>query len=387
MSFILTASDMSGSVLQLTSPESGITQAKAYSAYGDTEHTAGNTRVPGFNGERRDPGTGASHLGNGYRAYSPVLMRFNCPDSMSPFGAGGINPYAYCAGDPVNNSDPSGHMSIQGGMGIGLGGLGLSLGIVSLGLSTTVTRGTAAVLMAGMAASATSIVSGAASENSDALGWLSLATGLVGLTLTGYGATKVLSNSALSARLNAITTLGLSGRGAPRAAEQWQTAGLLRLPNEILENITYRLDNSSLAALGATNRRLHSIVSRPRAKRTIDSQERIRCYIDQYGMGEDFSLHILQGLWHSKELNGLIPDAFRPLFGHYHQDDASSKVNKPYYSFSASHGVMAKGQPISHHEAYGWLRDLDAASFHEGKHRYGPNVGKERYGTADFMLP
>ncbi len=37
-------------------------------------------------------------LGNGYRAYSPVLMRFNSPDSWSPFGEGGVNAYAYIEG-------------------------------------------------------------------------------------------------------------------------------------------------------------------------------------------------------------------------------------------------------------------------------------------------
>ncbi|ANN67452.1 hypothetical protein BAU06_15110 [Bordetella bronchialis] len=37
-------------------------------------------------------------------------MRFNAPDFYSPFGPGGINSYAYCAADPVNRIDPSGHM-------------------------------------------------------------------------------------------------------------------------------------------------------------------------------------------------------------------------------------------------------------------------------------
>ncbi|WP_167519935.1 RHS repeat-associated core domain-containing protein [Serratia proteamaculans] len=78
-----------------------------------------------FNGERLDPVTGTTHLGNGYRAYSPVLMRFTCPDSWSPFGGGGMNPYAYCEGDPINRADPSGHMSWQAGLGIGLGILGI----------------------------------------------------------------------------------------------------------------------------------------------------------------------------------------------------------------------------------------------------------------------
>jgi len=38
-----------------------------------------------------------------------VLMRFNSPDSLSPFGKGGVNAYAYCAGDPVNRADANGH--------------------------------------------------------------------------------------------------------------------------------------------------------------------------------------------------------------------------------------------------------------------------------------
>jgi RHS repeat-associated protein len=65
-----------------------------------------------FNGERPDPLTGHYHLGNGYRQFNPVLMRFNSPDSLSPFSDGGKNAYAYCGGDPVNRSDPNGKFSI-----------------------------------------------------------------------------------------------------------------------------------------------------------------------------------------------------------------------------------------------------------------------------------
>ncbi|MGP5107872.1 RHS repeat-associated core domain-containing protein, partial [Pseudomonas helleri] len=79
----------------------------AYTAAGYS--TADEQRVLGFNGERDDKTTGHYLLGNGYRAFNPVLMRFNSPDSWSPFGDGGINAYAYCAGDPVNRTDPTGH--------------------------------------------------------------------------------------------------------------------------------------------------------------------------------------------------------------------------------------------------------------------------------------
>lgn len=65
----------------------------------------------GFNGQRRDPVTGWYHLGNGYRVYNAVLMRFHTPDRWSPFTSGETNPYIYCAGDPINRVDPSGHSS------------------------------------------------------------------------------------------------------------------------------------------------------------------------------------------------------------------------------------------------------------------------------------
>ncbi|WP_412177811.1 RHS repeat-associated core domain-containing protein [Pseudomonas coronafaciens] len=51
-------------------------------------------------------------MGNGYRAYNPVLMRFHSQDSLSPFGEGGLNAYAYGEGDSVNRVDPTGHINI-----------------------------------------------------------------------------------------------------------------------------------------------------------------------------------------------------------------------------------------------------------------------------------
>ncbi|WP_095081383.1 RHS repeat-associated core domain-containing protein [Pseudomonas sp. Irchel s3h17] len=81
----------------------------AYTPYGHRVPENGLLSLLGFNGERPDPVTGNYLLGNGYRAFSPVLMRFNSPDNWSPFGDGGLNPYAYCVGDPVNRRDPTGH--------------------------------------------------------------------------------------------------------------------------------------------------------------------------------------------------------------------------------------------------------------------------------------
>lgn len=83
--------------------------AIAYAPYGHSDQLMALPGLPGFNGQQPDPVTGHYLLGNGYRAYNPVLMRFNSPDNLSPFGKGGLNAYAYCGGDPVNRSDPSGH--------------------------------------------------------------------------------------------------------------------------------------------------------------------------------------------------------------------------------------------------------------------------------------
>lgn len=84
-------------------------QSLVYTAYGHLMPGGGLLGLLGFNGELPDPVTGHYTLGNGYRAFNPVLMRFNSSDSLSPFGKGGLNAYAYCLGDPVNRSDPTGH--------------------------------------------------------------------------------------------------------------------------------------------------------------------------------------------------------------------------------------------------------------------------------------
>jgi RHS repeat-associated protein len=138
-----------------------------------------NSDVPGFNGERRDPVSGHLHPGQGYRAYSPALMRFTCPDRWSPSGSGGINPYVYCAGDPVNRADPSGHTSLAGWVNI-LGGI---VGILSVpftgGSSLAITAVLAA--MSGVLAVASAAEENAFPEASAIMGWISLAAGLPGI--------------------------------------------------------------------------------------------------------------------------------------------------------------------------------------------------------------
>ncbi|MGE8387924.1 MAG: RHS repeat-associated core domain-containing protein [Pseudomonas sp.] len=88
-------------------------RATPYCPYGYRKSEGHLTSWLGFNGEPQDQQSDYYMLGRGYRAYNPRLMRFHSPDSLSPFGKGGINSYAYCAGDPVNFADPSGHLTPQ----------------------------------------------------------------------------------------------------------------------------------------------------------------------------------------------------------------------------------------------------------------------------------
>lgn len=103
----LLATDLQRSILQ-TLKANQPRHAIAYSPYGHRHPENGLLSLLGFNGERPDPVTGHYLLGNGYRAFNSRLMRFNSPDSMSPFEKGGINSYAYCSGDPINRYDPTG---------------------------------------------------------------------------------------------------------------------------------------------------------------------------------------------------------------------------------------------------------------------------------------
>ncbi len=97
----LLATDQQRSVLHTLNANSH-SKPITYSPYGHRHPENGWLSLLGFNGERPDPVTGHYLLGNGYRAFNPVLMRFNSSDSWSPFGDGGLNAYAYCAGDPIN---------------------------------------------------------------------------------------------------------------------------------------------------------------------------------------------------------------------------------------------------------------------------------------------
>lgn len=288
----LTATDVMGSLLSAMSSQ-GSREDFRYAPYGNSSNRSSATSLAGFNGERIDPISGVYHLGNGYRAYNPALMRFNCPDSMSPFGAGGINPYVYCAGDPINHMDPSGHLSWQAWLGIGLGVAGLSLTVVTGGLAIAAAGGVAAALSSasttalviggiGVVSDVTAIASGALEEAnpelSSTLGWISMGTGLVGFgAALGVPIVRGVGNSLanLSKRVQLIQEVGLSGRGAPKAAKHLASTSASAPERILIGKKTTReifgVDTIETRLGQATFRHAEHIIARHSAK-TVSGQ-------------------------------------------------------------------------------------------------------------------
>jgi len=105
--------DVRGNLLALLDESGDIAESYRYDGFGrmrvfdgtGAELTASVLGNPfGFACKRYDPTTALCHFGA--RWYDPALGRFISPD---PLGfVDGPNPYAYCAGDPVNFVDPWG---------------------------------------------------------------------------------------------------------------------------------------------------------------------------------------------------------------------------------------------------------------------------------------
>lgn len=99
----LLASDIKGSTFGTEQADAN--HSHAYTPYG---FCAELYSLLGFNGEYFDRVLGG-YLPHSYRIYNSRLMRFHSTDDLSPFLKGGLNPYTFCSGDPINYTDPTGH--------------------------------------------------------------------------------------------------------------------------------------------------------------------------------------------------------------------------------------------------------------------------------------
>ncbi|WP_367346547.1 RHS repeat-associated core domain-containing protein [Stenotrophomonas bentonitica] len=233
---ILLATDAAGSVLLEADAQ---VRTATYAPHG---HRNGGVTTAAFNGELCDDVSGCYLLGAGHhRPYSPVLGVFLAPDRASPFGAGGLNTLAWCAGDPINFADPSGHFLkwILAGVGIALGVVAVvtSFGAASAAVGALAAGGIAALTKSGAGAIAAltlgvsalgtetgAIIAGASGDHGTAevLGWVGLGLGLVGAApAIAKGAGRLLTRfTGFTRRIDRIRRVGLSGDGAISAGRQ-----------------------------------------------------------------------------------------------------------------------------------------------------------------------
>ena len=228
---MLLGTDAQGSV---TTEAKDQIQTPVYGAYGQS--TTGASRL-GYAGALREQDTGWYFLGD-YRIYNTVLMRFHSRDSLSPFGEGGLNGYAYCAGDPVNRIDPSGHawtdwLLPAAGLVLGMIGTVASLGALAapaaaLTASYMVAVTTATLSVVSLAADVASIVL-LASGNENAgriLGYVGMATGLASAapSIASAAAKKVkafgMGVGSLQGRLQHAGGVPGGGRAFPGRAQR-----------------------------------------------------------------------------------------------------------------------------------------------------------------------
>ncbi|EGX87875.1 RHS Repeat protein [Cordyceps militaris CM01] len=212
-------------------------QYQHYSPYGSGRGEA----IIGYNGQYRDPVSGWYHLGHGYRVYNPVLMRFHTPEPLSPFTTGEINAYAYCLGDPINRTDPTGHMSGRNWAMLGVGlVVGILVGIATAGLIIAPTGASIAVEVGAFIASGTAsdVLTGAVYDVAngkqptlESIGE-DAAMGAIGGAVAG----------AAGVALRAVVGLGVVQRALRPITSRWQTlqVGLRLAKTERAERVFER---------------------------------------------------------------------------------------------------------------------------------------------------
>ncbi|WP_223113802.1 RHS repeat-associated core domain-containing protein [Pseudomonas syringae] len=271
-------------------------RAAVYSAYGERHSDDALRSAAAFNGEVRESPSGWYLLGNGYRAYNPSLMRFHSPDFLSPFGEGGVNPYAYCLGNPIALRDPTGHdASAQSGRlrrpdegaqpAERSGGFDvLTWVFLALGVAATVYGAYATVASFGAAAPVTvpvtvmGITTTATTASAVATGLLATGTALsaVATGATAYGAAKGDETANMVGMIAGLATVpfDITGgifrfavRGAVKAAgNATKTASMKSVFSDIHNSVDAplnRVDSVVGATLEQSSRLYKNFMARP----------------------------------------------------------------------------------------------------------------------------
>ncbi len=100
--------DQLGSTRLLTTYAGTVAGSATYDPYGQTIATTGTTTPLGYAGAYTEPGTGLIYLIN--RFYDPITAQFLSVDPAVDLTQA---PYSYAGDDPVNESDPSGLLSLS----------------------------------------------------------------------------------------------------------------------------------------------------------------------------------------------------------------------------------------------------------------------------------
>jgi len=99
--------DIRGSVTNIVDADDDIAKSYTYDAYGNTSSTGTFVNSFAYTGAVIDEETDLYYMNARY--YDPATGRFISEDSYRGDGEVFWHLYAYCDGDPVNNTDPTGH--------------------------------------------------------------------------------------------------------------------------------------------------------------------------------------------------------------------------------------------------------------------------------------
>jgi len=218
-------------------------------------------QLPAFNGQRLDAAVNLYFLGNGQRAYDPDLMVFLQPDPLSPFDEGGINSYAYCAGNPINLVDPSGlwpswlKWALTGTalalsvvtFGFGVVGVAAAVGAyaaksVALGLAATVATAGAAASPAAMVGAAGGVATATAFATSAA----AAAAFTAGLTIASK--TAITTGAGLGIVSGTLGTSAL-GIAAVDKARGWDRSNVISQLG--VASLVFSIASSAVSVFGA----------------------------------------------------------------------------------------------------------------------------------------